>query len=38
MRRAATPDDIAHAVAMLLVLSDYLTGEILLTDGGPNLT
>jgi NAD(P)-dependent dehydrogenase (short-subunit alcohol dehydrogenase family) len=37
MHRAATPDDIAHAVAML-VESDYLTGEILLSDGGLNLT
>lgn len=37
MRRAATPEDIAQAVA-LLVASDYLTGEILLSDGGLNLT
>lgn len=37
MRRAATPDDIAQAV-MMLVNSDYLTGEILLSDGGLNLT
>lgn len=37
MHRAARPDDIAHAVAML-VASDYLTGEVLLSDGGLNLT
>ena len=37
MRRAASPNDIAKAVA-LLVESDYLTGEILLSDGGLNLT
>lgn len=37
MRRAASPDDIAKVVEML-VESDYLTGEILLTDGGLNLT
>ena len=37
MRRAASSDDIAHAVAML-VASDYLTGEVLLSDGGLNLT
>lgn len=37
MRRAASPDDIAHAVSMLTA-SDYLTGEILLSDGGLNLT
>lgn len=37
MRRAASPADIAQAVA-LLVQSDYLTGEILLSDGGLNLT
>lgn len=37
MHRAATPGDIAHAVAML-VTSDYLTGEVLLSDGGLNLT
>jgi len=37
MRRAASPDDIAQAVA-LLIASDYLTGEILLSDGGLNLT
>jgi NAD(P)-dependent dehydrogenase (short-subunit alcohol dehydrogenase family) len=37
MHRAASPEDIAQAVA-LLVASDYLTGEILLSDGGLNLT
>lgn len=37
MRRAADPEDIAQAVAMLAA-SDYLTGEILLMDGGLNLT
>jgi NAD(P)-dependent dehydrogenase (short-subunit alcohol dehydrogenase family) len=37
MRRAASPEDIAQAVAML-VASDYLTGEVLLADGGLNLT
>jgi NAD(P)-dependent dehydrogenase (short-subunit alcohol dehydrogenase family) len=37
MRRAASPGDIAQAVAMF-VTSDYLTGEILLSDGGLNLT
>lgn len=37
MRRAASPADIAQAVSML-VASDYLTGEILLSDGGLNLT
>lgn len=37
MRRAARPEDIAQAVA-LLVASDYLTGEVLLSDGGLNLS
>jgi NAD(P)-dependent dehydrogenase (short-subunit alcohol dehydrogenase family) len=37
MRRAAQPEDIAQAVAMLIA-SRYLTGEILLSDGGLNLT
>lgn len=37
MRRAASPEDIAQVVSMLLA-SDYLTGEILLSDGGLNLT
>lgn len=37
MRRAASPQDIAQAVSML-VASSYLTGEILLSDGGLNLT
>lgn len=37
MRRAAKPEDIAQAVA-LLVASDYLTGEIFMSDGGLNLT
>ncbi|WP_050463346.1 SDR family NAD(P)-dependent oxidoreductase [Herbaspirillum autotrophicum] len=37
MQRAAQPEDIAHIVAML-VDSHYLTGEILLADGGLNLT
>jgi NAD(P)-dependent dehydrogenase (short-subunit alcohol dehydrogenase family) len=37
MRRSATPDDIAQAV-MMLVESSYLTGEILLSDRGLNLT
>jgi NAD(P)-dependent dehydrogenase (short-subunit alcohol dehydrogenase family) len=37
MHRSAAPSDIAQLVAML-VASDYLTGEILLADGGLNLT
>lgn len=37
MHRAASPEDIAQIVSML-VASDYLTGEILLADGGLNLT
>ena len=37
MRRAASPEDIAQAVSML-VASDYMTGEIVLLDGGLNLT
>lgn len=37
MGRAADPEDIAQAVAVLIA-SDYLTGEILLSDGGLNLT
>ncbi len=37
MRRSASPDDIAQAV-MMLVASEYLTGEVLLSDGGLNLT
>ncbi len=37
MRRAASPEDIAQAVS-LLIKSNYLTGEILLSDGGLNLT
>ncbi|WP_460835155.1 SDR family NAD(P)-dependent oxidoreductase [Nocardioides hungaricus] len=36
MRRAATPDDVAGLVADL-VASDYLTGEVVLLDGGLNL-
>ncbi|ALM82402.1 SDR family NAD(P)-dependent oxidoreductase [Bordetella sp. N] len=36
MRRAASPDDIAHVVAML-VAADYLTGEVVVSDGGLNL-
>lgn len=37
MKRAARPEDIAHAV-MLLLEADYITGEVLLSDGGLNLT
>ncbi|MEG3000256.1 MAG: SDR family oxidoreductase [Comamonas sp.] len=37
MRRAASPEDIAQAVS-LLIASHYLTGEVLLSDGGLNLT
>jgi len=37
MRRAATPEDIAQVVSML-VASDYLTGEIVMADGGLNLS
>jgi NAD(P)-dependent dehydrogenase (short-subunit alcohol dehydrogenase family) len=36
MQRAATVDDIAHLVAML-ASSTYLTGEVLVVDGGLNL-
>ena len=37
MRRAATPEDVAGLVADL-VASDYLTGEVVVLDGGLNLT
>ena len=37
MRRSASPEDIAQAVSMLIA-STYLTGEVLLSDGGLNLT
>lgn len=37
MQRAARPADIAQAVVLLLQ-ADYLTGEVLLSDGGLNLT
>lgn len=37
MKRAAQPGDIAQVV-MLLLNADYITGEILLSDGGMNLT
>jgi NAD(P)-dependent dehydrogenase (short-subunit alcohol dehydrogenase family) len=37
MRRPASPEDVAQVVAML-VASDYLTGEIVIVDGGLNLT
>ena len=37
MKRAARPEDIAQAV-MMLIKADYITGEILLSDGGLNLT
>ncbi|WP_240648199.1 SDR family NAD(P)-dependent oxidoreductase [Pararobbsia silviterrae] len=37
MRRSASPGDIAHAVSML-ASNDYVTGEILMLDGGLNLT
>lgn len=37
MGRAATPDDIAQAVWML-ISSSCLTGEVLLSDGGLNLS
>jgi NAD(P)-dependent dehydrogenase (short-subunit alcohol dehydrogenase family) len=37
MRRGASPEDIAELVAMV-VRSDYLTGEVIVADGGLNLT
>jgi NAD(P)-dependent dehydrogenase (short-subunit alcohol dehydrogenase family) len=37
MQRAARPEDVAQVVS-LLVASDYLTGEVVLSDGGLNLT
>ena len=37
MRRAALPEDIADVAAML-VASKYITGEIIMADGGLNLT
>jgi NAD(P)-dependent dehydrogenase (short-subunit alcohol dehydrogenase family) len=36
MRRPATPDDIATTV-LSLIESDYITGEVILLDGGLNL-
>jgi NAD(P)-dependent dehydrogenase (short-subunit alcohol dehydrogenase family) len=37
MRRAARPEDIADLAAMVIA-SDYLTGEVIVADGGLNLT
>ena len=37
MRREAQPSDVAAVVAML-VASDYVTGEVVMLDGGLNLT
>jgi NAD(P)-dependent dehydrogenase (short-subunit alcohol dehydrogenase family) len=37
MKRGAKPSEIAH-IASMLVSSSYLTGEIILSDGGLNLT
>ena len=37
MKRGAEPLEIAHTASML-VSSSYLTGEIILSDGGLNLT
>lgn len=37
MGRGAQPSEIAH-IASMLVSSSYLTGEIILSDGGLNLT
>jgi NAD(P)-dependent dehydrogenase (short-subunit alcohol dehydrogenase family) len=37
MRRPASPKDIAQIV-MMLIASDYLTGEIVVADGGLSLT
>lgn len=37
MRRGAQPEEIA-ALAAMIVGSDYLTGEVILADGGLNLT
>ena len=37
MRRAAKPEEIADIVAMLIA-SPYLTGEVIVADGGLNLT
>jgi NAD(P)-dependent dehydrogenase (short-subunit alcohol dehydrogenase family) len=37
MKRGAKPGEIAH-VASMLVSSSYLTGEIILCDGGLNLS
>jgi NAD(P)-dependent dehydrogenase (short-subunit alcohol dehydrogenase family) len=36
MRRAALPEDIADVAAML-VASKYLTGDVIMADGGLNL-
>jgi NAD(P)-dependent dehydrogenase (short-subunit alcohol dehydrogenase family) len=37
MQRGAKPNEIAHT-ALMLVSSTYLTGEVILSDGGLNLT
>jgi len=37
MKRGAQPEEIAYVAAML-INSSYLTGEIILSDGGLNLT
>ncbi|MCC0176863.1 SDR family oxidoreductase [Waterburya agarophytonicola K14] len=37
MKRGAQPEDIAQ-IALMLIQSNYLTGEIIIADGGLNLT
>lgn len=37
MKRGAAPEEIAQ-IASMLIESSYLTGEIILADGGLNLT
>ncbi len=37
MKRGAQPEEIAYVAAML-INSSYLTGEVILSDGGLNLT
>lgn len=37
MKRGAKPSEIAHTASML-ISSSYLTGEVILSDGGLNLT
>ena len=37
LRRVATPDDVAQTILSLILMNDFVTGQVVVVDGGFSL-